>query len=64
MNKKLLSTILGAVSAACFVTAGVCFARSQYYQGRIDAREELMSKIINLKDRLEKMNYGKKEEKA
>ena len=51
-KEKVAVAIAGVELLACFVASALCFARAQYYQGRIDATEELHGQFLKQKDKL------------
>ena len=52
-KKKVAVAIIGIELVGGFVGSMWCFARSQYYRGRVDAANELSSELRKLKNGLE-----------
>ena len=58
MNKANLGWY--AFAAIGGLVSGLCFSRSQYYQGRMDEVSEMRKKLEELRDKL--INESKREE--
>jgi hypothetical protein len=52
-SKKVGLVISGIGMIVCLISSAYCFARAQYYQGRIDAYDEITEPLIKMRDELE-----------
>lgn len=52
-GEKIAMGIVAIEILGCFGMSVLCYARSQYYQGRIDATNEIKMKFWELKQKLE-----------
>lgn len=60
MSKSIIGWYLFALSAG--LVSGLCFSRAQYYQGKIDARREMLVTLETAHKLVEKYSENCKEE--
>ena len=58
-NDKIVLGICGVIVVGGLILGGYCFSRAQYYQGRIDARNEMNNVFLNILNDLKKSKVEK-----
>jgi len=59
-SDKIALGICGAIFVGGLIIVSRCFSRIQYYQGRIDARNEMTDGLKTILDDIEKIKFEKK----
>ena len=60
-NKIGNIVVLGSIVVG-LIGCGICFARAQYYQGRIDATDEHIKHLENIRNEIMKIEKQKEAE--
>ena len=62
MNSKLVNGIVGAEILGCLTLAAVCYAKAEYYRGRITMRNEIENaRQEMIKEFIQKVNDSEEE---